>query len=153
MDGKAPPLIYSSDPSTFLFPPPRFFSIWRICCRVCLTARRTRRKKINLYPRVFVALPPPRQCVSVISRPVWFQAFQRGRLRLPTFSPFCSSPHNAAHSPSASLLASRSLSLRPAPHLTPTQGVAQSVRMCFTLKPHYLAPVVLFNTIKRTGPS
>lgn len=47
-------------------------------------------EKINLYPRVFVALPPLRQCVSVISRPVWFQAFQRGCLRLPTFSPFCS---------------------------------------------------------------
>lgn len=112
---------------------------------VCLTARRMR-YKINLYPG-FVVFPPPWQCVSVISRPVWFQAFQW----VPTFANFrlLFLPHNAAHSPSVSL----SLSLPSAPRLTPTQGVTQSIQMCFTLKPHYLAPVVLFNTIKRTGPS
>lgn len=41
---------------------------------VCLTARRMR-YKINLYP-CFVVFPPPWQYMSVISRPVWFQAFQ-----------------------------------------------------------------------------
>lgn len=112
---------------------------------VCLTARRMR-YKINLYPG-FVVFPPPWQCMSVISRPVWFQAFQW----VPPFANFrlLFLPHNAAHSPSVSL----SLSLLSAPRLTPTQGVTQSIQMCFTLKPHYLAPVVLFNTIKRTGPS
>lgn len=45
-----------------------------------------------------------------------------------------------------------SLPLSP-PRLTPTQGVTQSIQMCFALKPHYLAPLVLFNTIKRTDHS
>lgn len=115
-----------------------FVSVW-------LAVRRMK-YKINLHP-CFVALPPPWQCMSVISRPVWFQAFQWG----PPFANFCLLflPHNAAHSPSVSL----ALSLLSTPHLTPTQGVTQSIQMCFTLKPHYIAPVVLFNTIKRTGPS
>lgn len=112
---------------------------------MCLTARRMR-YKIYLYP-VFVVFPPPWQCVSVISWPLRFQAF--GRVR--SFANFglLFLPHNTAHSPSVSL----SLALLSAPRLTPTQGVTQSIQMCFALKPHYLAPVVLFDTIKRTGPS
>lgn len=112
---------------------------------MCLTARRMR-YKIHLYPG-FVVFPPTWQCMSVISRPVWFQAFRW----VPSFANFrlLFLPHNTAHSPSLSL----SLSLLSSPCLTPTQGVTQSIQMCFALKPHYLAPVVLFNTIKRTGPS
>lgn len=112
---------------------------------MCLTARRMR-YKINLYPG-FVMFPPPWQYMSVITRPVWFQAFRW----VPPFANFCLLflPHNTAHSPSVSL----SLSLLFAPRLTPTQGVTQSIQMCFALKPHYLVPVVLFISIKRTGPS
>lgn len=100
--------------------------------------------KINLYP-CFVALPPPWQCMSAISRPVWIRAFQRMR----PFANVCLlfSPYNAAHSPCVSL------PLLAVPHLTPTRGVTQSIQMCFTWEPHYLAPVVLFNTIKGRGPS
>lgn len=112
---------------------------------MCLTARRMR-YKMYLYPG-FVVFPPPWQCMSVISRPVGFQAFRW----VHSFANFrlLFLPHNTAHSPSVSL----SLALLSAPRLTPTQGVTQSIQMCFALKPHYLAPVVLFNTIKRTGPS
>lgn len=75
---------------------------------VCLTVRRMR-YKINLYPR-FVVIPPRQQCMSVISWPVWFQAFRW----VPPFANFCLLflPHNTAHSPSVSL----SLSPLPASH-------------------------------------
>lgn len=132
-------------PSTSIWLP-RFFFLFQFTGFVSVFTARRMRYKINLYPG-FVVFPPPWQCMSVISRPVWFQAFRW----VPPFANFrlLFLPHNTAHSPTVSL----SLSLLAAPRLTPTQGVTQSLQMCFALKPHYSAPVVLFNTIKRTGPS
>lgn len=102
-----------------------------------LTVRRMR-YKTNLYP-IVVVFSLSRQCMSVISCPVWIQGFRW----VPPFANFylLFLPHNTAHSPLVSLC------------LTPTQGVTQSIQMCIALKPHYLAPDALFNTIKRTDHS
>lgn len=45
------------------------------------------------------------------------------------------------------LALSVSLPLSP-PRLTPTQGVTQSIQMCFALKPHYSAPVFCSTQLK-----